>query len=380
MNQLLGKNILIFKVVRDVQQYILLRLDQDFNLRRHIETKETADMLNQLHIKSNGCFLYIEKVLDGVSDNFISLREIRDIPGTLNGLYLWMCQRLFTKKQLAKVGCIMSVLLASRKPLLEEELFLALQMRNKALTREDFKKRMQVLKRVVVKLNTGYVVIFHHSYAEWLLDVKYCTQKFLCEVGEGHAMLSILFSHLAPHLQEKGITELGHHLLKASILDPDILPILVLSVGSNVRLLTDLSQVDPKVGKLLSECMVKQNFEETSRVESVEIQEEESLIRSEVKASLFEGGGEAPCDAEEDTSGMTSGQEEMFPTDPIQRFPADYHKFVQQRKRLSGSSYLHDAAANGNAEVVEYLINTGVDVNDVDKNGRTPLHLAARYV
>ena len=64
----------------------------------------TAETLNQLHIKSNGCFLYLERVLDGVSDGCIVLREVRDIPGTLNGLYLWLCQRLLTTKHFAKVS------------------------------------------------------------------------------------------------------------------------------------------------------------------------------------------------------------------------------------------------------------------------------------
>ena len=104
------------QVVRDVQQYILSRLDADYSLRQHIR-RETAEMLNQLHIKSNGCFLYLEKVLDGISENFIVLREIREIPGTLYGLYLWLCQRLFTKKQFAKVQPILCLLLASRSPL-----------------------------------------------------------------------------------------------------------------------------------------------------------------------------------------------------------------------------------------------------------------------
>ena len=63
-------------VVRDVQQYILCRLDQEEELRQHL-SRETAEMLNQLHIKSNGCFLYLERVLDGVANSFILLREIR---------------------------------------------------------------------------------------------------------------------------------------------------------------------------------------------------------------------------------------------------------------------------------------------------------------
>lgn len=66
-------------------------------------SRDTAEMLNQLHIKSNGCFLYLERVLDGIADGCVVLREIKDIPGTLNGLYLWFCQRLLSTKHFSKV-------------------------------------------------------------------------------------------------------------------------------------------------------------------------------------------------------------------------------------------------------------------------------------
>ncbi len=29
--------------------------------------------------------------------------------------------------------------------------------------------------------------LFHSSFAEWLVDVKHCTQRFLVRVGDGHA-------------------------------------------------------------------------------------------------------------------------------------------------------------------------------------------------
>lgn len=91
------------QVIRDMQQYILLRLASEESLRVHMN-RDTAEMLNQLHIKSNGCFLYLERVLDGISNGLIILREIKDIPGTLNGLYLWLSQRLLSTKQFLKVS------------------------------------------------------------------------------------------------------------------------------------------------------------------------------------------------------------------------------------------------------------------------------------
>lgn len=78
-------------------------MESEESLRQHM-SRDTAEMLNQLHIKSNGCFLYLERVLDGISDGCVVLREIKDIPGTLNGLYLWFCQRLLSSKHFAKVS------------------------------------------------------------------------------------------------------------------------------------------------------------------------------------------------------------------------------------------------------------------------------------
>jgi len=57
-------------VVRDVQQYILCRLDRDDRLRLHL-SRETAELLNQLHIKCNGCFLYLEKVNNKCVDQLL---------------------------------------------------------------------------------------------------------------------------------------------------------------------------------------------------------------------------------------------------------------------------------------------------------------------
>jgi hypothetical protein len=41
------------KVVKDVQQYILARLDSEPALRAHMGREDTAELLNQLHIKSH---------------------------------------------------------------------------------------------------------------------------------------------------------------------------------------------------------------------------------------------------------------------------------------------------------------------------------------
>lgn len=201
------------QVVRDVQQYILARLDQEDSLRQHI-SRDTAEMLNQLHIKSNGCFLYLEKVLDGVAENFIVLREIREIPGTLNGLYLWLCQRLFNRKQFSKVQPLLNVILASRRPLTQDKLYHCVWTTNTAMSREDFQKRLHLLRRVLSVCKDGTLLLFHHSFAEWLLDVKHCTQKYLCSASEGHAMLAMSYTMRAHQLTADEVQSYAMHLTR----------------------------------------------------------------------------------------------------------------------------------------------------------------------
>ncbi|XP_017771956.1 PREDICTED: ankyrin repeat domain-containing protein 50 isoform X2 [Nicrophorus vespilloides] len=199
------------QVVRDVQQYILARLDQENSLRQHI-SRDTAEMLNQLHIKSNGCFLYLEKVLDGVSENFIVLREVREIPGTLNGLYLWLCQRLFNRRQFAKVQPLLNIILAAKCALNESLLYDI--MRINSVSADDFKKRFQLLRRIIVVSRSGTIRLFHHSFSEWLLDIKHCTQKYLCNIYEGHIILAMYYTLHAKYLNNQEIYDYAFHLTR----------------------------------------------------------------------------------------------------------------------------------------------------------------------
>ncbi|GAB1604566.1 uncharacterized protein LOC115222487 [Argonauta hians] len=146
-------------VVRDVQRYILCRLDAEPALRRHL-SRQAAHTLNQLHIKSNGCMLYLETVLDGVADGSVSLAEVRHIPPTLNGLYLWICQRRFghTPRRFAEARPLLDSVLAaaaSALPLTIDQLYLCAMIRDTHLTRHEFERRLSLLSRLLVGIRMG---------------------------------------------------------------------------------------------------------------------------------------------------------------------------------------------------------------------------------
>ena len=246
-------------VVRDVQQYILCRLDQEEELRQHL-SRETAEMLNHLHIKSNGCFLYLEKVLDGVADNFILLREIREIPGTLNGLYLWLCQRIFKQKHFEEIRPIFNVILAARRPLTEMELYSCIFTRNGGLTVDEFHRQITSMSKVLIEGKDCTKILFHHSFAEWLLDVKHCTQKYLCQASDGHGMLAMSFTMHAPNLTPVEIQDFALHLVKSSSppADATSLPLWLLQSGADVvNSLTQGLPKDQAVLKLLLDAGAK---------------------------------------------------------------------------------------------------------------------------
>lgn len=105
--------------------------------------------------------------------------------GTLNGLYLWLCQRLFSRKQFAKVQPLLNVILAAKLPITQSILYDCVKTANTTLTQEDFNRQLHLLRRVISVSRAGALMLFHHSFAEWLLDVKHCTQKYLCSSAEG---------------------------------------------------------------------------------------------------------------------------------------------------------------------------------------------------
>ncbi|XP_033742734.1 ankyrin repeat domain-containing protein 50-like [Pecten maximus] len=331
-------------VVRDVQQYILCRLDQEEELRQHL-SRDTAEMLNQLHIKSNGCFLYLEKVLDGVAENFIMLREIREIPGTLNGLYLWLCQRLFVRKQFTKIQPILNVILASRTPLSESELFQCVRTKNTTLTEKEFLGRLKLLSKILIEGQNHCKILFHHSFAEWLLDVKHCTQKYLCLAADGHGMLAMHSMVNGPKLTALQVQDFAGHLVKANLQDP-------LQHHHLVQIL------------LLSEANVEDSL-------SAGVPKEQKVTKL-----LLDAGAKPPEDSEEaQTASLHASMIEEAEAEP--KLPMELDIPVNQIDS-NGRTLLHTSAHQGNLELVNFILSKSVELEVVDKNGQTALNLAAR--
>ncbi|XP_034186641.1 uncharacterized protein LOC117607256 isoform X3 [Osmia lignaria lignaria] len=357
------------QVVRDVQQYILARLDQEDALRQHI-SRDTAEMLNQLHIKSNGCFLYLEKVLDGVAENFIVLREVREIPGTLNGLYLWLCQRLFSRKQFAKVQPLLNVILAAKLPITQEILYKCVKTACVSITIEDFNRRLHLLRRVISVSRAGALMLFHHSFAEWLLDVKHCTQKYLCSAVEGHAMLAAYYTLRGPDLNPDEICVLGQHLQRA------ITSVATTNCNLDVHTLQVLWMIGS--GAPIEECYL----------DSSECilwpRQEAKLLKLLIDAGAKPSEKVVEDDTNKDAVSSSQVSQDVSPMDespsePLTELLGESGDINQADS--CGRTVLHTLAADGNASLLELALATcpQAKLEATDRHGQTPLNLAARH-
>lgn len=355
-------------VVRDVQHYILRRIDQEGTLRRQL-TPETADMLNLLHIKSGGCFLFLERVLDGVASGLVGLREIRDIPGTLNGLYLWLCQRLFPRKLFFHVRPLLNIILASPRPLNLEELFTAAQTRDARLLLEDFQSQMHALTALLVDGPDGSKLLFHGSFAEWLTDVKYCTQKFLCNTRDGHLSLAMSLSLRSKSLNTEEVCQLGHHLLSTGIHsgEPSMLALWMVWTG-----VPTLSSVQSGT----SAAIFQHSYFTPTPV----------LVQQDVLQLLMKSGVYPPTCSPDNGPNVgvhCVGKGRIIVRRALQREDSvrallDSGVNVNRTDPSDGRTLLSTAAHAGLVDITALLLCRGADPSLCDNQGQTPLTLAAR--
>lgn len=346
--------------VHDVQQYILCRLDEEGALRRQL-TPDTADMLNLLHIKSGGCFLFLERVLDGVAASLVGLREIRDIPGTLNGLYLWLCQRLFPRGLFVYVRPLLNVLLAAPRPFTPLQLFKATWTHDTSLSFQDFQSKLRALSPLLIDGPGGSKLLFHASFAEWLTDVKYCTQKYLCSIAEGHSMLAMALTLQAPHLDTEDTCQLATHLVYSGQHkdNPTFLALWMLWAG---------------VPTLSSRTQTKSSTQPPV------------LVNQEVLQLLMTSGLFTPdclSDAGPSVGVHFTGEKETSAQQTLKKVESvkmllDSGVSANHLDSTDGETLLTTAALEGSANVANLLLAHGFDPMISDHQGQTPLTLASK--
>ncbi|XP_055853257.1 ankyrin repeat domain-containing protein 50 isoform X1 [Episyrphus balteatus] len=426
-------------VVKDVQEYIINRLNSDFKDSIML-TKEIIESLHQLYIKSNGCILYLEKVLNGIKENFFSFREIKLIPCTLNGLYLYICQKSFNKKQYLKIRPVLNILLASTGFVDKLFLFNCLRTHNYTIDVDEFEKRLQLMRNILL-YDSGQrrVKIFHNSFCDWLVDVKFATKKFICDVNEGHVMISMYYMLISDTLCANSVRKFVYHLIKAGeyLTNRDInLDLILMLLESRINLndcfytnhlnccsicesefkndanflpktrnmlekflnnelneeyatfLCDFFKpslpTDAKILKLLIETGINNADSQTScdsSLMSPELSEKSQNIDFELADLLL--SSEKSCLVE--TQRPTSPSEKSEPPHPDSQDDnnSTLHQLSDSNRieLHKGKALIHILANDGNHQLLERALNAckgPIDLEIEDYNGQTALNIASR--
>ncbi|KAK4472573.1 hypothetical protein MN116_003813 [Schistosoma mekongi] len=200
-------------IAQDVQNYMTYRFF-DESIQCPAEVK--SDIMHFLRIKSSACMLYLETVLDWIRDEKITLQDIAFIPGTLNGLFLWLCQHIFpvnindcgSESLFSTIKPLINVMLASCEPLSINSLYSILLVSNPDLNKSTYYYQIERLKPILslcYGLSSEYIIdkrnstvdfqnsiiiqFFHEMFAEWLVDVKHCTSIYLCNITDGQLLI-----------------------------------------------------------------------------------------------------------------------------------------------------------------------------------------------
>ncbi|VDN96379.1 unnamed protein product [Rodentolepis nana] len=207
-------------VVKDLNDYTLSRVKNDPQLN-NIFPLCGNDTLQMLQYKSNGSILYLHIALSAVSEGWLTPEYIKTIPGTINGLFLWLSQRLLnpisndpSTSFMTVIKPVLNLVLTTPRPLTITEVDVILQANGFSpkilenwkqvlvlpffLTHDYPLFLMQQQPRQWIDLldyadlqHERVLGLAHTSLRDWYLDVKYSTPVYLASSRDGHTMLAV---------------------------------------------------------------------------------------------------------------------------------------------------------------------------------------------
>ena len=336
----------------DVQRFILRRIDTDKTLRLGL-SRLAAENINEIRVRSNGCFLYLDLLMDAAARGDISFADLRTVPDNLEEAFDVWTDFLPKVRGFDQdlIRLMLSIMAASAWPLSETDLYETTLAVRPNVVVSQLKRQLQLVEKFVSVDSRDRLRFVHPSFVEWLFDSRVST-TFKCDLGQGHAALAVQYSNRAKTLDTKEIKEFAFHMLKGTW-DP-------------AMTMTQMASWMIVSGAPIADVLVDVAPSSCDATDVVEL--------------LVAAGAKSKSNTLHAAPSMTSTS---ISDDGVSTSTGVASSVDSQRNRRGGgggteSSSLIVAATNGDLEGLAALIDTGVDVDAKGQRGRTALNVAVR--
>lgn len=178
-------------ILADMKVYIRYQLER---LKHKKQLKEyTAKVLiNQLAIKSNGCYYFARLFVDYVEKEIFHPESDLNLGCTLNGLFLQAFAKLFADKdrQVHHYKSILSLVLASQANQLNKSVLSSLFINPQHI--DSCLKELEYFQLVYLTYNEDgdtLINLTHYPLPDWLNDLKLASRRYFCNANFGHLLL-----------------------------------------------------------------------------------------------------------------------------------------------------------------------------------------------
>lgn len=159
-------------------------------LASHLQNRPDAEhLIAQIVAKSEGLFLYVERVCDDIHHGNLSLDHLDQFPQGLGGVYWQFFERKFPNQARFKkeIRPALRAILAAREPLPVEILQQLFNWQDEDL--RDFTRTLGSLFPVTKEANGKVIKPYHKSLADWLTEEGKAAAYFVSTM-EGQRMLA----------------------------------------------------------------------------------------------------------------------------------------------------------------------------------------------
>lgn len=168
----------------DIRQYLSFILKEQLELR-----SDARNIVEQVLMKSEGVFLYVERVCNDIKEGNLSLDRIEDFPTGLGGIYLQFFQRQFpdTSKYRREIQPALRAILVAMEPIPVQIIGKLFNWKREELN--DFTRLLGSLFPVLQESEQKVIKQYHKSIVDWITHESTAGAYFIY-LEEGHKLLA----------------------------------------------------------------------------------------------------------------------------------------------------------------------------------------------